>query len=140
MTITASSDSASPSRPVTVSIIGGAALLMCLGMGMRQSFGLFMVPITGDLGLSISDFTFALALQNIIWGISQPFVGILGDRYGVRLLMIGGSLCFSLGIIATIFATGSLTLLLGQGVLIGLAMSCTAANLALTSTARVVSE
>jgi predicted MFS family arabinose efflux permease len=138
MTATAASDPALPSRPVAISIIGGAALLMCLGMGMRQSLGLFMVPITGDLGLSVSDFTFALALQNIIWGITQPFVGALADRYGVKLLMIGGSLCFTLGILGTIFATGALTLMLSQGVLIGVSLSCTASNLSLTSTARVV--
>jgi predicted MFS family arabinose efflux permease len=112
---------------------------MCLGMGMRQSFGLFMVPITGDLGLTVSDFTFALALQNMIWGITQPFVGAIADRFGMRIMLILGSLCFAAGLIVTVFATGSLTLLLGTGVLIGMSLSCTASNLSLTATSRVVS-
>ena len=125
-------------RAQSLTIIGAASLLMCLGMGMRQSFGLFMVPITSDLGLSVSDFTFALALQNIIWGISQPFVGAIADRFGMRIMLVFGALCFSAGLVVTVFATGSLSLLLGTGVLIGISLSCTASNLSLAATSRVV--
>jgi MFS family permease len=126
------------SRSQSLTIIGAASLLMCLGMGMRQSFGLFMVPITGDLGLTVSDFTFALALQNMIWGVTQPFVGAVADRFGMRLMMVAGSLCFCAGLVVTVFATGALSLLLGLGVLIGISLSCTASNLSLTATSRVV--
>jgi predicted MFS family arabinose efflux permease len=122
-----------------VTIVAAASLLMCLGMGMRQSFGLFMVPITRDLNLTVSDFTFALALQNMIWGITQPFVGAIADRFGMRIMLIFGSLCFAAGLVVTVFATGSLTLLLGTGVLIGTSLSCTASNLSLAATSRVVS-
>jgi predicted MFS family arabinose efflux permease len=132
-------EAASPAtRAQSVTIVAAASLLMCLGMGMRQSFGLFMVPITGDLGLTVSDFTFALALQNMIWGITQPFVGAIADRFGMRIMLIFGSLCFASGLVVTVFATGSLTLLLGTGVLIGTSLSCTASNLSLTATSRVV--
>lgn len=128
-----------PSRAQSVTIIGAASLLMCLGMGMRQSFGLFMVPVTGDLGLSVADFTFALALQNMIWGMTQPFVGAIADRFGMRIMMVLGSLCFSAGLAVTVFATDALSLYLGTGVLIGISLSCTASNLSLTATSRVVS-
>ena len=133
-------DMAQPSRAFALTIIAGASILMCLGMGMRQSFGLFMVPITGDLGLTVSDFTFALAVQNIIWGITQPFVGAVADRFGMRTMLVAGSLCFSAGLVVTLFATGPITLFLGIGVLIGMSLSCTASNLSLAATARVVSE
>jgi predicted MFS family arabinose efflux permease len=126
-------------RAQSVTIVAAASLLMCLGMGMRQSFGLFMVPITGDLGLTISDFTFALALQNMIWGISQPFVGAIADRFGMRIMLMLGSVCFAAGLVVTVLATGPLSLLLGIGVLIGTSLSCTASNLSLTATSRVVS-
>ncbi|HWE74687.1 MAG TPA: MFS transporter [Stellaceae bacterium] len=126
-------------RAQSVTIVAAASLLMCLGMGMRQSFGLFMVPITRDLNLTVSDFTFALALQNMIWGITQPFVGAIADRFGMRIMLIFGSLCFAAGLVVTVFATGSLTLLLGTGVLIGTSLSCTASNLSLAATSRVVS-
>jgi predicted MFS family arabinose efflux permease len=126
-------------RAQSVTIVAAASLLMCLGMGMRQSFGLFMVPVTGDLGLTVSDFTFALALQNMIWGISQPFVGAIADRFGMRIMLMLGSVCFAAGLVVTVFATGALSLLLGIGVLIGMSLSCTASNLSLTATSRVVS-
>ncbi|HEX4195658.1 MAG TPA: MFS transporter [Stellaceae bacterium] len=126
-------------RAQSVTIVAAASLLMCLGMGMRQSFGLFMVPITRDLNLTVSDYTFALALQNMIWGITQPFVGAIADRFGMRIMLIFGSLCFATGLVVTVMATGSLTLLLGTGVLIGTSLSCTASNLSLTATSRVVS-
>jgi len=126
-------------RAQSVTIVAAASLLMCLGMGMRQSFGLFMVPITRDLNLTVSDFTFALALQNMIWGITQPFVGAIADRFGMRIMLILGSICFASGLAVTVFETGALSLLLGIGVLIGVSLSCTASNLSLTATSRVVS-
>jgi predicted MFS family arabinose efflux permease len=126
-------------RSQSVTIVAAASLLMCLGMGMRQSFGLFMVPITGDLGLTVSDYTFALALQNMIWGVTQPFVGAIADRFGMRTMLILGSLCFAGGLVVTVFATGFVSLLIGTGVLIGTSLSCTASNLSMTATSRVVS-
>jgi MFS family permease len=124
---------------MTFSVLAGASVLMSLSMGMRQSLGLFMIPITGDLGLTVSDFTFALALQNIVWGVTQPFIGAVSDRVGIRPLMVGGALCFSAGLATTILATGPLTLALGLGVFMGLALSCTASNLSMSASARVVS-
>src|SRR5579871_5872399 len=134
-----SAESALPTRAQTLTVIAGASILMSLGMGMRQSLGLFMVPITRDLSLTVSDYTFALAMQNIVWGFTQPFIGAAGDRFGIKALMIGGTLCWSAGIAITIFATGPLTLILGTGIFIGLALSCTASNLSLSATARMVS-
>src|SRR5690242_8754606 len=55
-------------------IFVGASLLLALGMGMRQSFGLFLAPVTRDLGVTAADFTLALAVQNIVWGFSQALV------------------------------------------------------------------
>ena len=52
-------------------ILVGTGLLLTLGMGMRQSFGLFLAPITHDLAITAADFTLALAVQNIVWGLSQ---------------------------------------------------------------------
>jgi len=48
-------------------ILIGTALLLTLGMGMRQSFGLFLTPVTHDLGVAAAEFTLALAVQNIVW-------------------------------------------------------------------------
>ena len=69
----------------------GAGLLLSLGMGIRQSLGLFLTPVTDDLALTAADFTLAVAVQNIVWGLSQAPVGALADRFGLRVAMVVGA-------------------------------------------------
>ena len=64
-----------PTRAESLSILIGASVMLSISMGIRQSLGLFMTPVTHDLGITVSDFTFALAIQNIAWGLTQPLVG-----------------------------------------------------------------
>ena len=59
-------------------ILSGAIISIC--MGLRQSLGLFMRPMAIDAGVSAATFGFAIALQTIVWGLSQPFVGALADK------------------------------------------------------------
>jgi MFS family permease len=113
--------------------------MLSLSMGMRQSLGVFMTPITADLSISVADFTLALAIQNIAWGCTQPIVGAYADRFGCRPVTMAGTLLYAVGIVATIYATGALTLILGTGILMGLALSCTSASLAMTAGARAAS-
>ncbi len=136
---TVAAASIGPTRAQSFSVLAGASIMLSLSMGMRQSLGLFMTPVTHDLGITVSDFTFALAIQNIAWGLTQPLVGAYADRFGCRPVTIAGSVLYALGILATIYATGPLTLTLGAGVLIGIALSCTASNLAMAASARSVS-
>jgi len=126
-------------RIQTWSILIGASVMLSLSMGMRQSFGLFMTPVTGDLGISVADYTLAIAVQNIAWGLSQPFIGAMADRYGCRPVTIAGTVLYGLGIGATMVATGTFMLMVGMGLLMGLALSCTAAAIAMTAAARAVS-
>src|SRR3712207_2870826 len=76
----------------TWAILGGAAVMLTLSMGMRQSLGLFQPHVLRDVGMSAADFSFAIALQNIVWGITQPFVGMAVDRFGARPVAIAGAL------------------------------------------------
>lgn len=124
----------------TWSILAGASIMLSLSMGMRQSLGLFMGPVTRDLAISAADFTFALAVQNMAWGISQPFIGALADRIGFRPVMFAGVLTYALGLLLTIFAGGPLMLTIGAGLCIGIALSCTASSLAMAASARAVPE
>ena len=79
-------------------ILVGAALLFILGMGIRQSFGLFLTPITQDLAVAAADFTLALAIQNVVWGVSQAFAA----RTGVALpVSIGASELTLVGALVT---------------------------------------
>jgi MFS family permease len=119
-------------------ILIGAALLLALGMGIRQSFGLFLAPVTQDLAIAAADFTLALAVQNIAWGFSQAMVGGIADRFGLRITMLVGAGIYIAGLIVMAFAK-SVFMLVTSGALIGVALSCTATSLAMTACVRAVS-
>src|SRR5205823_8225138 len=119
-------------------ILIGAAVLLSLGMGIRQSLGLFLTPVTRDLAVTAADFTLAIAMQNIVWGISQAPVGAFADRFGLRVTLIAGAAIYVVGL-AIMALAGGITALLISGAFIGIALSCTASSLAMTATARAVS-
>jgi predicted MFS family arabinose efflux permease len=81
-----------------------SGLIISICMGLRQSLGLFMRPMTFELGISAATFGFAIALQNIVWGLSHPFVGALADRYGPRPVLIGTALMYAAGLLLMVFA------------------------------------
>src|SRR5207244_10612837 len=83
-------------RP-TLPILIGASIMLTLSMGLRQSFGIFMQPLTHDIGISISQFTLALAVQNLAWGFLQPLAGALTVRYGFRVIMAIGAFFYIAG-------------------------------------------
>jgi predicted MFS family arabinose efflux permease len=87
-----------PSRAMVLLIVlSGLIISMC--MGMRQSLGLFMSPMTAAVGISAASFGFAIALQNIVLGVAQPFVGALADRHGARPVLIGTALLYAAGLV-----------------------------------------
>lgn len=129
--------STAASRNQTRLILVGAAVLLSLGMGLRQSLGLFLTPVTRDLALTAADFTLAVAVQNIVWGISQAPVGAIADRFGLRVTMLAGAGIYVAGFAVMAAAHGALALIV-SGVLIGIALSCTASSLVMTAVARSV--
>jgi len=124
--------------PNTAMILVGASVMMSLAMGMRQSLGLFLPPMTRDLGITASDFTFAIAVQNTAWGVCQAPLGAVADRYGLRPVMVGGALTYVLAAFVMALAGGVWALTL-SGVLVGVSVACTSSSLAMTATARAVS-
>jgi MFS family permease len=108
-------------------------------MGIRQSYGLFLAPVTQSLAVTAADFTFALAVQNIVWGLSQAFVGAIADRFGLRITMVAGAAIYVVGLCIMAAAGGAVALMVSGG-LIGIALSCTATSLAMTACVRAVSE
>jgi MFS family permease len=120
-------------------ILIGTALLLVLGMGIRQGFGLFLAPVTHDLGVTAAEFTLALAIQNVVWGLSQALVGAFADRFGLRITMMGGAAIFVVGLGIMAAAQGVLGLIV-SGALIGVASACTTTSLAMTAVARAVSQ
>src|SRR5437660_771605 len=120
-------------------ILIGAAVLLSLGMGIRQSFGLFLTPVTRDLALTAADFTLTVAVQNIVWGLWQAPIGAIADRFGLRATMMAGATIYVVGLGVMAAAGGATALIVSSG-LIGLALSCTASSLGLTAAARAVPE
>ena len=120
-------------------ILGGAAVMLSLAMGMRQSMGLFQPHMIRDLGITAADFSLALAIQNIVWGLTQPFVGMLADRHGSRPVMLGGVLIYAAGLLLSLYAQSAWLLTLGAGLCIGVALSCTGSAIAMSVTSRTVS-
>src|SRR5205085_5887249 len=120
-------------------ILIGAAVLLSLGMGLRQSLGLFLTPVTRDLAVTAAEFTLSVAIQNIVWGLSQAPVGAIADRFGLRVTMMAGAVVYVVGL-GVMAAAGGAVALFVSGALIGVALSCTASSLALTAAARAVPE
>ncbi|MFX8844665.1 MFS transporter, partial [Acinetobacter baumannii] len=81
-------------------------IMLTLSMGLRQSLGIFLQPLTQDIRISVSDFTLALAVQNLTWGLLQPLAGALAVRYGFRLIMVVGSLLYVAGLVLMACAYG----------------------------------
>jgi len=80
-----------------------ASLIIAISIGIRQSLGIYMPPMTAELGISAATFGFAIAVQNIVWGVSQPFVGALADRYGPRPVLVATALMYGLGLVLMTF-------------------------------------
>lgn len=123
------------SRGALLILVGG--LILSISTGLRQSFGLFLQPIMA-LGISTSAFSFAIALQSIIWGLSQPFIGMLADRYGTRPVLIVTALLFAGGVLIMAGANGTLALNVGTGLLVGLGVAGTGLGIVMGVVARAV--
>lgn len=124
-------------RP-SASILIGVSLMLTLSMGMRQSLGLFAPDLTRDLALTMADFTLAIAIQNLAWGCVQAYAGALVVRHGYRPLLLGGATLYFLGLVLLATAQGKVGLILGAGLFMGLAMSCTASAMANSVASRAV--
>jgi predicted MFS family arabinose efflux permease len=124
-------------RP-TLPILIGASLMLSLSMGLRQSLGIFLQPLTRDVGISVSDFTLAIAVQNLAWGFLQPLAGALTVRFGFRAIMMVGALLYIAGLALMASAHGFVGIMIGAGVLIGASLACTAAAIAMSVAARAV--
>ncbi|MBW3165468.1 MFS transporter [Ferrimonas balearica] len=112
--------------------------IMILSLGIRQSFGLFMAPISTSFDVGREFFSLAIALQNLLFGLFQPFVGMAADRYGPRRVIVCGGLAYGLGLALTSVAAQPEWLYLTLGALVGLGLSATSYVIVLGAVARVV--
>ena len=103
-------------------LVCGSIMLM-LSLGTRQSFGLFMQPMSSELGWGRESFAFALALQNIVWGVAQPFAGMIADKYGGTRVAILAGLLYTVGLVLMAYSDSVMMFNLSAGLLVGLGMS-----------------
>ncbi|MEE8397299.1 MAG: MFS transporter [bacterium] len=119
-------------------VIVGAALVALLGAGMRSSFGLYLRPMTGQLGWGRGVFGLAMALQTLLMGAGTPFFGFVADRLGAGAVLAGGAVAYSLGLLWVSQAATPAGLTLSLGLLIGLAASATSMTIMVTAVGKVV--
>ena len=115
-----------------------AGLVVTLSMGLRHGFGLFLQPMTTDLGLTRQNFAFALGIQNLMWGLAQPFVGMIADRLGAGRVLAVGAVLYVAGLAFMSVAHSVLGLTLSAGVLIGLGLSGTTFSIVFGAVGRAV--
>jgi MFS family permease len=120
--------------PTVVLVCGG--LILMLALGTRQSFGLFLRPMTLDLGCGRGVFSFAIALQNLVWGLGMPIAGAIADRYGAGRVLFVGGLAYGLGLVAMAYSATPLDLNVTTGLLIGVGLACTGFGVVLGVVAR----
>lgn len=125
-------------RANTMPILIAASVMMSLAMGMRQCLGLFLPQMTQSLAMTASDFTFAIAIQNIVWGLVQAPLGAVADRWGLRPVMVLGAMAY-IAAMAIMTATAGLWMLILAQAMIGIGIACTGSSLAMTATARAAS-
>ena len=109
---------------MTQVLVCGAAIVT-LSMGIRHGFGLWLQPITMDRGWTRETFAFAIAVQNLTWGIAGPFTGALADRFGALRVLIVGSLLYSAGLVLMGLSTSGLAFMGSAGLILGMAQSGT---------------
>jgi len=107
--------------PAVVLICSG--LILTIAMGIRHGFGLFLQPISHDMGWGRETFALAIAVQNLVWGATQPFAGMIADKYGTARVVLTGMALYVLGLVAMANAQTPAAFVLAGGLLIGTGLS-----------------
>ena len=108
--------------PLVVLICGG--IILTLSLGTRHSFGLYLQPMTLELGWNRQTFAIALAIQNLVYGLATPFAGMIADKFGAAKALIGGTLLYALGMVLMAHSTTGWEFTLSAGLLVGTGLSC----------------
>lgn len=101
------------------------AAIVTLSMGIRHGFGLWLQPVTQSQGWSRETFSFAIAIQNLVWGFTGIFAGMLADRLGAFKVIVGGALLYAMGLVGMAIAKTPVGFMASAGILIGMAQAGT---------------
>ena len=115
----------SPKTLSTNQVLLCSACILTLSMGIRHGFGLWLQPMTQSQGWTRETFAFAIATQNLAWGVFGIFAGMASDRFGAFRVIVTGALCYALGLLGMAHASTPLQFTISAGVLIGMAQAGT---------------
>ena len=101
--MTTANTSISKDSLFTPVLIAGCVIVL-VGFAIRASFGVFQIPISNEFGWLRADFSFAIAIQNLFWGIGQPLFSMLAEKYGDRKAIITGAICYAVGLVLSSYA------------------------------------
>ncbi|MXQ12959.1 MFS transporter [Microvirga makkahensis] len=121
-------------------IVLAGCLIALITFGPRASVGLFQIPMTTEFGWGRDTFSLAIAVQNLLWGLGQPFAGAVADRFGAFRVLCIGAVLYALGLVVMAYATTPGILHLGAGVLIGFGLSGSSFNLVLGAFGKLLPE
>ena len=136
--MTASPILSSPRGRSVPLILCAGCLIAILSFGPRSTMGFFLTPMTTTYGWSRETFALAIAVQNLVWGIGQPFAGILADKYGSARVIAGGGIIYAIGLVGMGYTTDAVALQLTAGVLVGLGIAGAAYLLVTSAFARLL--
>ena len=127
-------------RSTATTVIVAGCLIAVVTYGLRTSFGLFTDPLSVARGWDRETFALAIALQNLLWGLGQPFAGAVADRYGAGRVLAAGGALYALGTALMAMSTSAASLALTGGVLVGLGLAGGSFTIVLAAFARLVPE
>ncbi len=121
-------------------IIVAGCMIAVLTFGPRSALGVFQMPVLKDFGWGSDTFSFAMAIQYLLWGAGQPFAGAIADRYGSRIVLVGGTLLYAAGLALMSISTTPLAFDLTAGVLMGFGLSGCSFNLVIGAFSKLLPE
>jgi MFS family permease len=124
-------------RSPTAIVVAGC-LIAIITFGVRTTFGLFTAPLTDLRGWDREAFALAIAVQNLLWGLGQPFAGAVADRYGAGRVLAAGGLVYAAGVALMALSTSTGALTLTGGVLVGLGVAGGSFTIVIAAFARLV--
>ncbi len=121
-------------------LVAAGSLISLLVFGIRANFGLFLAPMSADLGWGREVFALAIAIQNLMWGLGQPIAGMIADKFGTARVLAVGGLLYAVGIYGMAEASSPMMFHLTGGVLVGLGLSGASFAIVLAALGRMVPE
>ncbi len=123
-------------QPMTILVAG--CIVAIINFGIRSTFGQFTLPISHEHGWPRETYSFAIALQNLLWGIATPMAGALADRYGSARVLMTGAVLYAIGIVMMNFAGTPFLFHLGGGIVVGIGIAMSSFGIVMAALGRIV--